>query len=148
MSTATAVRENLYEGMFLVESSRFSGDPEGTSKAIVNILEKAGGTIVAHRPWQDGKLPYQIEGHRKGTHYLVCFRMPGAGMDSVNRACRLSDAIVRHMVIKHPPVIFDAMVAALNGTSEATEEGSVEETPAAEKTADEAPPAVEEAAAE
>lgn len=110
------VKENLYEGMFLVDSSQFANDPEATTEAIMAILERAGATVVAHRPWQDGKLAYEIEGRRKGLHYLVCFRMPGDGMDVINRQCHLSDVILRQLVIKHPRALFDAMVNVLNGT--------------------------------
>lgn len=116
-------KENLYEGMFLVDSSQFANDPDGTTEAIMAILERAGATVVAHRPWQDGKLAYEIEGRRKGLHYLVCFRMPGAGMDVITRQSHLSEVVLRQLVIKHPPELFDAMVAVLTGShAEASEE--------------------------
>ena len=121
------VKENLYEGMFLVDSTQFANDPEATTEAIMAILERAGATVVAHRPWQDGKLAYEIEGRRKGLHYLVCFRMPGAGMDVITRQSHLSDVVLRQMVIRHTQELFDAMVNALNGTgAEAETEGTAE----------------------
>lgn len=127
VAEANAVKENLYEGMFLVDSSRYATDPEGTTAAIMKILERAGATVVAHRPWQDGKLAYEIEGHRKGLHYIVCFQMPGAGMDVITRQSQLSDAIIRQMVIKHPPELFNAMVNAIStDASEAADEGAAE----------------------
>lgn len=113
--------ENLYEGMFLVDSGRFASDPEGTANAVLNILEKAGATVVANRPWQDGKLAYSVEGHRKGLHYLTYFRMAGDGVGQVNRACQLSEVVLRQLIIKHPPELFDAMVAALSGHVEEAE---------------------------
>lgn len=121
------VKENLYEGMFLVDSAQFANDPDATTEAIMAVLERAGATVVAHRPWQDGKLAYEIEGRRKGLHYLVCFRMPGTGMDVITRQSHLSDVILRQLVIKHPPELFDAMVGVLNGTVEVAEEPA--ETP-------------------
>lgn len=123
--TETA-RENLYEGMFLVGSSQYANDPEGTTEAILAILERAGATISAQRPWQDGKLAYEIEGHRKGLHYLVCFKMPPSGMEIITRQCQLSDVIIRQLVIKHVPELFNAMVDALNGVVQA-EEAAAEE---------------------
>jgi len=105
--------ENLYEGMFLVESGRFASNPERVTQAIIDILEKSECQIVAHRPWQDGKLAYPIEGMRKGLHFLTYFRMPGENMDGLLRSCRLSDVIVRNLILKHPPKLFDAMVKAI-----------------------------------
>ena len=84
----------------------------------MSILDRAGATVVAHRPWQDGKLAYEIEGRRKGLHYLVCFKMPGAGMEVVTRQCHLSDVVIRQLVIKHSQELFDAMVGVLTGSAE------------------------------
>jgi small subunit ribosomal protein S6 len=123
--TETA-KENLYEGMFLVDSSHFANDPDGTTEAIMAILERAGATVVAHRPWQDGKLAYEINGRRKGLHYLVCFRMPSAGMDVLTRQCHLSDVVMRQLVIRHSQELFDAMVAVLTGSEESAEAAAAE----------------------
>ena len=48
------------------------------------------------------------------------FQMAGGGMPEINRACKLSDVILRQLIIKHPQMLFDANVAAL--TSAAPEE--------------------------
>lgn len=124
-SAVAPTTEKLYEGMFLLDSSKFASDPEGVTSHLMGILEKAGASAVAHRPWQDGKLAYEIEGRRKGLHYLIYFRMPGSGVDSINRSVRLSDRVVRHLVIKHSQSYFDASVAAITPAEEP-------ETPAAE----------------
>ncbi|MFY9252811.1 MAG: 30S ribosomal protein S6 [Fuerstiella sp.] len=129
------VNEHLYEGMFLVGSSQFANDPDATINAILTILQKAGATIVAHRPWQDGKLAYEISGHRKGLHYVVCFRMPSSGMDVVVRQCHLSETVIRQLIIKHTPELFNAMVDALNGVHSVPAED--EETPEAPAEAEE-----------
>lgn len=111
------VREHLYEGMFLVDSGKFAMDPDGVTNDILAVLKRAGATVVAHRPWQDGKLAYEINGMKKGLHYIVCFTMPGSGMKTLVRQCQLSETIVRQMVINHPQSIFDATVAAISGTA-------------------------------
>ncbi|WP_298861123.1 30S ribosomal protein S6 [uncultured Gimesia sp.] len=110
-----------YEGMFLLDSGKFAADHEGTIAHLMEILEKAGAEVVAHRPWQDGKLAYPIEGHMKGLHYLVYFTMPGKGMDLVTRACHLSDIVIRQLVINQPQSLFDAMVAAIDPAVEAAD---------------------------
>ncbi|MFO1002507.1 MAG: 30S ribosomal protein S6 [Planctomycetaceae bacterium] len=111
------VREHLYEGMFLVDSGKFAMDPDGVTNDILAVLKRAGATVVAHRPWQDGKLAYEINGMKKGLHYIVCFTMPGSGMKTLVRQCQLSETIVRQMVINHPQSIFDATVAAISGAA-------------------------------
>lgn len=103
----------MYEGMFLLDSNRFSADPDGTQKAVLSMLERCGATVVASRPWQEGKLCYPIEGHRKGLYYLACFKMDGGQIPELNRLGKLNEAVLRQLVIRHPQVIFDAMVQAL-----------------------------------
>ena len=119
-----------YEGMFLLDSGKFAADHEGTVAHLMEILEKAGAEIVAHRPWQDGKLAYEIEGHMKGLHYLVYFTMPGSGMDVITRSCHLSDIVIRQLVIKQPQTLFDAMVSAIDPSSapESMDESGSSET--------------------
>jgi small subunit ribosomal protein S6 len=113
--SATMAAEKLYEGMFLLDSGRFASDTKGVTDQIVGMIEKCGGTLVAHRPWQEGRLAYAIRGHRKGLYYLSYFKMPGGGIRDLNRACRLSDLVLRHVVVEHKQVLFDAMVQALSG---------------------------------
>ena len=120
------VKPHNYEGMFLVDSGKFATDQEAVINDILGVLKKAGATVVAHRPWQDGKLAYEIEGMKKGLHYIVLFTMPGTGMKTLVRQCQLSETIVRHMTIKHSQRIFDATVAAVTGATAAPEEPAVE----------------------
>jgi len=145
VAEATEVKENRYEGMFLVDSNAFASDPEAITEELMKLLEKAGATVVAHRPWQDGKLAYEIEGRRKGLHYIVCFRMPTSGMDILTRQCQLSDVVLRQMVITHPAELFDAVVDAISGNpaEEAAAAAAAAEAAAAasKPTAPEAPAA-------
>lgn len=124
------VRENLYEGMFLVDSGKFAMDPDGVVGDIMAVLKRAGATVVAHRPWQDGKLAYEIDGMKKGLHYIVCFTMPSAGMKVLTRQSQLSETIVRNLVIKQPREVFDATVAAISGTAPQAAVAAVEAAPA------------------
>ena len=113
--------ENLYEGLFLLGSADFAANPDGTAQVVLDILEKAGASVCVNRPWQDGRLAYPIKGHRKGLHYLTYFRMPGSGVAQVTRACKLSDTVIRHMLIKHPTKLFEALVAASSPAENAAE---------------------------
>ncbi len=122
------VRQHFYEGMFLVDSGKYATDPESVTGEIMTVLAKAGATVVAHRPWQDGKLAYEIQGMKKGLHYIVCFTMRGAGMKTLIRQCQLNETIVRQMIIAHSQQIFDATVAALTGAGPAPEVEVVENT--------------------
>lgn len=107
--------ENLYEGMFVLDSGAFTSDHEGAIKQVTDLIENSGGTVSAHRPWQEGRLAYEIDKHRKAVHYLTCFQMPSDRVKDLNRACQLNDIVLRHMFINQPSSIYNAMVGVLNG---------------------------------
>jgi len=134
VAEASEVKEHLYEGMFLVDSNAYANDPDAVTAELMQILEKAGANVIAHRPWQDGKLAYEIEGRRKGLHYIICFKMVTSGMEIITRQCHLNATVLRQMVITHTEELFNAVVDAISPDP-------VEETPAAEAPAPEETPA-------
>lgn len=123
------VRQHFYEGMFLVDSGKFATDADAVIQEIMTVLAKAGATVVAHRPWQDGKLAYEIQGMKKGLHYIVCFTMRGAGMKTLIRQCQLNETIIRQMIIAHSQQIFDATVASITGAAASPQEAPESERP-------------------
>jgi len=118
----------LYECMFLVDSARYASDHEGVMNELTAMLEKAGGAVVVSRPWQDGRLAYEIDGHRKGTHILFLLKMPGTGVNELARSVRLSDLVIRHLVIRHSETLFEAMASALSPDSEVSSSDEGEES--------------------
>jgi len=101
--------------MFILDSGRFGADPDAAAQEITGMLSKVGGAIVAHRPWQDSKLAYEINGHRKGLYYLVFFTAESATLNGLQRLVALNESIVRHLVIRHPKSLFDQMVDMISG---------------------------------
>jgi len=107
------VAQRLYECMFLLDSGRYAQDPSGTEGTIQEYLDRCQAEIVAKAPWQEGKLAYEIGGHRKGLHYLVYFKMDGSEVENLNRICKLSDLVIRHLVIEHEEKLFELMIQQL-----------------------------------
>ena len=101
--------ERLYECMFLLDSGRFAQDPQGTEKTVEEILERCEAEIVVKSPWQEGKLAYDIDGHRKGLHYLTYFKMDGSQVESFNRICKLNEAVIRQMLLEHEEKLFELL---------------------------------------
>jgi small subunit ribosomal protein S6 len=122
VAEASEVKEHLYEGMFLVDSNAYANDPDAVTAELMQILEKAGANVIAHRPWQDGKLAYEIEGRRKGLHYIICFKMVTSGMDIITRQCHLSDTVLRQMIVAHSEQLFNAVVNTISPVEEAPAE--------------------------
>ncbi|MBX3443075.1 MAG: 30S ribosomal protein S6 [Planctomyces sp.] len=123
--------QRLYECMFLLDSGRFATDPQGTETQLRDLLGKCQAEIVSMGPWQDGKLAYPIDGHKKGLHFLVYFKMDGGQVQELNRLCRLSDQVIRHMLIQQPGKLFDMMSHALAQHGTAGEQAAAPAEPAA-----------------
>ena len=106
---------NHYEGMFILDSGRFGASPEAAAAEVTGIIEKVGGTVSAHRPWQDSKLAYPINGHRKGLYYLAFFTAESTAVNEINGIVKLNDNVLRHLVLSHDKGLYDQMVEMVGG---------------------------------
>jgi small subunit ribosomal protein S6 len=106
---------NHYEGMFILDSGRFGANPEAAATEVAGIIEKVGGTVVAHRPWQDSKLAYPINGHRKGLYYLTFFTAESRAVNEINGIVKLNENVLRHLILSHDKGLFDQMVDMVGG---------------------------------
>ena len=104
-----------YEGMFILDSGKFGADLEGAGKEVLGIIEKVGGTVVTHRPWEDRKLAYPIGKHRKGLYYLTFFTAESTAVNDIRGIVKLNENVVRHMILSHDKGLFDQMVEMLGG---------------------------------
>lgn len=110
---------NVYEGLFIFDSNRYSRDPGGVSSQIADFVQKLGGEVLVSRLWEERRLAYPINGQRKGTYWLAYFRMDGKQLTPLERECQLSESIIRSLVIKIDPRIVDALVS--HATAAATD---------------------------
>jgi len=108
--------ENVYEGMFILDSNRYGRDPEGVSGRISKLIEGAGGRLLVSRLWEERRLAYAINGHRKGTYWLSYFHLDGVKLAEMERNCLLDDAILRVLFLKVDPRIVDALLTHAQGS--------------------------------
>jgi small subunit ribosomal protein S6 len=120
---------NTYEGMFLLDSSKAAAAWEDTLKHVHDILLKHQSEIVASRQWDERRLAYPVEGHKKGTYLLTYFRTEGENLREIVADCQLSDIIIRELVLKVHPKLADHLVnRAMTSTPNVdSEDGSSED---------------------
>jgi len=116
--------ENVYEGMFILDSNRYGRDAEGVSGQIPKMIERAGGEVLVSRLWEERRLAYPIRRQRRGTYWLTYFRLQGDKLGGVQRDCQLSESILRTLFLKVEPRIADALVAHATAGPEAAAEQS------------------------
>ena len=119
--------ENVYEGMYILDSNLYARDPHGVSGKLNEMIEKHGGTLLASRLWSEQKLAYPIGNHRKGTYWLTYFRIDSGKLNELNGATRLNEGVLRSLVLKIEPRLVDAMVAHARGETPAAEPAAEEE---------------------
>lgn len=128
---------NVYECMHILDSNRYARDPSGVQESIDGIVTKVGGEILVSRLWNEQKLAYPVNGHRKGTYWLTYIRIEGNRLVELERAFKLNDNVLRSLTLKLDSRLVDPMVAhalgaktsvVANETSEQTTSESKETT--------------------
>ncbi len=100
----------VYEGMFILDPTKFARDPGAATQQVADLITTHGGTVLAARLWDERKLAYPIKGHKKGVYWLTYFKMPGPGLTALERQCEITDEIIRKLVLKVDDRIADALV--------------------------------------
>jgi small subunit ribosomal protein S6 len=102
---------NVYEGMFILDSNRYGHDPEAVSGQLNETIQKLGGEILVSRLWEECRLAYPIKSHRKGTYWLIYFRLAGEQFAPLRREFQINENVLRSLLLKVDPRIVDALVA-------------------------------------
>jgi small subunit ribosomal protein S6 len=97
--------------MYILESNRYARDPAGVSGQIPEMIQKHGGEILASRLWEERRLAYPIDGHRKGAYWLTYFKLDSGQLSNLTRQCQLSESILRTLFLKVDARIADALVS-------------------------------------
>jgi small subunit ribosomal protein S6 len=102
--------QQVYEGMFILDSNRYARDAAGVVAQIPSTVEQLGGQILASRLWEERRLAYPIKGHRKGTYWLTYFKLNGDQLTGLTRQFQLNESVIRSLFLKIDPRIADTMV--------------------------------------
>ena len=90
---------NKYETVLIV-------DPALGEEGVAAVVEKfknliaAGGTVENVEDWGKRKLAYEINGLNEGNYTLIDFHADPAAVAELDRVLRITDAVVRHMIVK------------------------------------------------
>ena len=82
--------EHIYEGLFILDSDQYARNPEEVSSQIASTIESLGGSVRVSRLWEERKLAYPINGHKRGTYWLAYFHLDTEKMKDLNRQFQIS----------------------------------------------------------
>ena len=133
------VRHGIYEGMFLFPQSA-AADMRGVVDHVQSILERAGAELVAIQKWDERRLAYDIASNKRGLYILTYFKSDRSEIPTIERACNLSELMLRAMILRAEHVPAEEIEAAdqreaLNDEIKLRENQAVEDAKAAEAAA-------------
>ena len=64
---------NVYECMFILDTTKVAGNLETADKQLRTLLEKNNAEVLVSRLWSEQKLTYPIKTQKKGIYYLTYF---------------------------------------------------------------------------
>jgi small subunit ribosomal protein S6 len=127
------VRE--YELMYVVRPDLDEDGLRGAVESVQGLVEGQGGEVITTTPWGKRRLAYEIAGLRDGHYVIVEFRGDGARIRDLERALRISDHVIRHMITVAVPKPAEAedtergrgeATAAQDGTAPVAESGEID----------------------
>ena len=114
---------NVYDGFFLLNPDAYSRNPDEVSGQLSKIVESLGGVVSVSRLWDERKLAYTVDNHRRGAYWMLYFRLSTDKMAELHRQIRLNSNVLRYMIQKLDPRLEDALIAnALNSNAGVREE--------------------------
>jgi small subunit ribosomal protein S6 len=94
---------DVYEVMFIIIPELDEEQVESTISRFRTIIERTGGEPRDANHWGRRKLAYEID-HRTDGYYVVMeFTAGERTLVELKRILRVSDDVLRHMVVKLPP---------------------------------------------
>ena len=110
-------KTSVYECLVIFDSNKYAQDPAKVGNQISALVTKLEGEVLVSRLWNDQKLAYPIDGHRKGTYWLTYFKLDSNSQPQLHRACQLAESILRNLILKVDDRLVDALVQhATSGT--------------------------------
>ena len=89
-----------YELLFFVDPTITDEARAGVMKRIEVALTENGGQVDNVDNWGKRKLAYEINGLTDGDYTLIDFHADPADVAELDRVLRITDAVVRHMIVK------------------------------------------------
>ncbi len=140
-----------YEGMFLLDAG--ISDFQAACEPVQAVLERSEAETLSMKPWEERRLAYEVNGHRRGMYVLVYFKVDPEKIREIEHDCQLHEQILRILIL-HKENLSDDVINAetpadvlTRRTAEAEARKVAEEVAAAEAAAAKAAAEAAEAAA-
>ncbi len=91
---------NLYEKIMILNPGLDTKAVEETVEKVKEKITKQGGEILKSENWGTRKLAYILNKHDKGIYVLLLFKSPPSTILELERFCKVTDTIIKFMVVR------------------------------------------------
>lgn len=88
-----------YEGMFLFDAATVTSEAEAKEE-VKRLLDRSEAEIVVCRKWEERRLAYEIKKCKRGLYMLAFFRVAPDKVRGLERDARLSEKVLRLLVLR------------------------------------------------
>ena len=89
-----------YELLYFINPALNDDERAAVNDRVSTTIANIGGTVDSIDEWGKRKLAYEIAGLSEGEYYLVNFNADPDTISELDRILRITDAVVRHMVVR------------------------------------------------
>ena len=89
-----------YELAFIIRPTVAEEGVTGVVEQVTQFVKTANGEVTSVDVWGRRALAYAIDNHREGTYVLLHANMPPAGLTELERNLKLSEEIIRYLLVK------------------------------------------------
>lgn len=91
-----------YETVFILDPALDETQVKEEVDKVKNLITSLGGEVTSAEPPIRKRLAYEIGGKTEGYYSLVVFRSEPTAIKEMERAYRLNEKVLRHIVVVSP----------------------------------------------
>ena len=119
---------DTYEAMLIVIPELDEEQIGSTVGRFQTVIERTGGAVSGSRQWGRRKLAYEIDHRTDGYYAIMEFTAGERTLTELKRILRVSDDVLRHMIVKLPPDYAGTQQEETGEANEVDEAGETDET--------------------
>jgi len=121
----------LYEAMIIISPELEKDDHQEVLDGLSSAITKNNGSVSTVLDWRKRRLAYEIDKFQEGHYYLIYFSAEGTIIPEIEHYFRVTDEIIRFMVVRTDEQEFEAAAKKAASEAEAAEKAAAEKSAAA-----------------
>ena len=89
-----------YELAFIIQPTVDDEGVTGVVEKVTQYVQTVNGEVTSVDVWGRRNLAYPINNHREGIYVLVQAKLPPASLIELERNLKLSEEIIRYLLVK------------------------------------------------